>query len=83
MPISSSGRIWDKFYPLDPIHFISFAGFHWDISGNWINIYSLSHNAVVLGKNKTFKDPILAKTGATWAIRKNKLNFFSGNNKKR
>ena len=22
MPISSSGRIWDKFYPLDPIHFV-------------------------------------------------------------
>ena len=40
MPISRMGPIRSKFYPLDSTHFVIFAGFHWDISGNWIDIYN-------------------------------------------
>ena len=46
-----------KFYPLDPLNLDFFADFHWDMSGNLINIYNLCYNTVVLKKiAKTFTD---------------------------
>ena len=41
--------------------FFFFADFHWDISGNWVNIYILSYNTVVLKK--------IAKTFTTYSFR--------------
>ena len=48
MLIFFGGRIWSNVYPLDSTHFIFFAGLHWHMLENWINIYNLCYNAVDL-----------------------------------
>ena len=40
-------------YPFDSTHFGFFADFHWDVSGNWINIYKLCHSAAVVKNPKS------------------------------
>ena len=39
MPIYSRGQIWSKILPLNSTH-LDFADFHYEISGNWINIFN-------------------------------------------
>ena len=46
--ISSSGQTWSKIYTLDSTYLGCFADFHWNMSGNSINIYNLCYDAVVL-----------------------------------
>ena len=56
-----------------------FVDFHWDMSGNWVSIYNLCYNTVVLKKNsKTFKNHSFRtlKTGPAWAMPKIKYIFF-------
>ena len=47
--------------PLRSTHFrFFFADFHWDMSGNWINIYNLCYHTVVLKKiTETFTIALL------------------------
>ena len=71
-----------KFYPLDPPTLDFFADFHWDMSGNLINIYNLRYNTVVL-KKKSLKllqiallGPYLGKNSASRGHAQNQVQFF-------
>ena len=83
-----------KFYPLDPPTLNFLADIHWDMSGNWINIYNLCYNTVVL-KKKSLKllqiallGPYLGKNSASRGHAQNQVRFFFfffffGDNKRR
>ena len=66
-----------RFHPL--IEF--FTDFHWDLSGNWINIYNLCYNAAVLKEKESVKllkvtvllGPYLGKTWASMSHAQNQI----------
>ena len=71
-----------KFYSLDPPTLDFFAVFHWDMSGNLINIYNLHYNIVVLKKiakaftNCSFRILFGQKLGQQRPCPKSSLIFF-------
>ena len=72
-----------KFYPLDPPTLDFFADFHWDMSGNLINIYNLCYNTVVLKLlNCSFRTLFGQKLGQQRPCPKSSSIFFSGDNKR-
>ena len=89
LSLLSSVVKFGKILPIRSTHFGFFVDFHWDMSGNWINIYNLHYNTVVLKKKKkiakTFKNCSFswAKTRPVEeAMPKIKFNFFGDNKRK-
>ena len=87
LSLLSSVVKFGKILPIRSTHFGFFADFHWDMSGDWINIYNLHYNAVVLKKKiaKTFTNCSFswAKTRPVEEVMpKIKFNFFGDNKRK-
>ena len=71
--------------PIGSTHFgFFFADFHWDMSGNLINIYNLHYNTVYSSEKKNslkllqiaLSGPYLGKNYASWGHAQNQVQIF-------